>query len=355
MFLINLFIIIVSLFFNVKSKNEYVKPALCTATLLGAGYFSYLCRDKIKIYQKKKIIFGALGAVSFCLLYYSYKNYNKSWGPVIRPARYNDLVVLKGSGLNCFYCPHEGKDHTASVVTNILAQKFLSIESMPVPEMEEICKDLINEKKTIKSEGGYVPFLVYEERYYAEGEGDDYIAISIKEFLERAQKKTKKQLMLTAEERIKEYNAIPEQELIPGRVFDKKIPFEKVLEFVDFLFLHKKKLEGCYNWSWIIKKEVDTEILRYFFKNEREDKDIKKALAMDLLYGVYSDTCLVGGFKSINSLKSSCKGCEFHTPKCETYGAMTFLEHIIQVNKTISGFNIFKDKLINLGIIASIT
>lgn len=34
MFLINLFIIIVSFFFNLKSKNEYFKYALFTATLL---------------------------------------------------------------------------------------------------------------------------------------------------------------------------------------------------------------------------------------------------------------------------------------------------------------------------------
>lgn len=34
MFLINLFIIIVSFFFNLKSKNEYFKHALLTAALL---------------------------------------------------------------------------------------------------------------------------------------------------------------------------------------------------------------------------------------------------------------------------------------------------------------------------------
>ncbi len=62
MFLKNLFIIIFSLFFNIKSENKYVKPVLFTTTVFGSGYLCYHYRkkiwNKIKNLPKKKLIFG---------------------------------------------------------------------------------------------------------------------------------------------------------------------------------------------------------------------------------------------------------------------------------------------------------
>lgn len=188
--------------------------------------------------------------------------------------------------------------------------------------------------------------------YYAEGEGKDYIAISVNEFRKRAQLITGKGLNYSDEERIQKYNEIPYEELISGRVFDKKIPFYKILDFVDFALEHKEQFKLLF--KFILIKEVDTEILKYFFNdNNKKDDDLKKAFAMDLLYGVFSDTCCLGGFILIdtNYLKSECKGCEFHTKKEKMYGAMTFLEHIIAYNKKGKEFNIFKDKLVELEII----
>ena len=290
---------------------------------------------------------------SFGLLYSSYKNYNNSWGPILRPKRYDELVALHGPGLNCFYSLNQGRNYTASVVGNIVAQNFLNIESMTPKEIENICKDLIHEKKIKKDKGKYLSTLINEEAYYEEGEGEDYIAISTKEFQDLARSRLGKELALSAEDRIERYCEIPEIELIEGRVFDKKVSFKKVLDFVNFIYKYKNDFkEHC---MFIIGKEVDTEILRYFFKNNCTDDFIKKAFAMDLLYGVFSDTCLLGGFTdwriNINSLKSLCKGCQFHSEKEKTYGAMTFLEHIIANNKTNHEFKIFKDKLIELGIV----
>ncbi len=277
----------------------------------------------------------------------------------MRPKEYDELVTLKSSSLNCFYwfgnsttCPD--KDYTATVVKQIVDQNFASTRSMTSEEIGAICSEVINEKRKKNGQSKFWNELTNNEVYHEEGEGEEYVAISRNEFLERVCKKTGKKLTLSAEERIQKYNKISSEKLIPGRVFDKKIPFCKILDFVTFVSGHKYELkELC---SFITVKEIDTEILRYFFDNDTDaNEEVKHALAMDLLYGSFSDTCALGGFATfyidVDCLKNECNGCEFHTKKEKIYGGMTILEHIIARRKEDIVFTPFKNKLVELKII----
>lgn len=341
---------------NFSSKNLFKRKYILPLALPVAIPLIYLLEKKFASnYLKRHFELPSYRKFNFFSLFF----FNFYFREIPRPTIYEEQALMKVKQIkNCFYelkkedngFLHD-KDFTQSMISNLLLKNSLFKDSEK-EDHEEIAKKVAIDKLTkvvVKkkhferipdhisgdsenpfatitlshSDTELIPSL---EKVTVELDMNDYNNYINSELINDELPDREKRKMAALLN-------LKDNELVDGRLFQKKISYKKVKKFVDFIFpfndenFEKAKyiydlLEGTMLFS---KKTDMFFILKFFdiFNNKNQSKkeslinsskkdfeNFKKILAMDFLYGIFPDTCngLLRNLCSSESLIYGLKG-----------------------------------------------
>jgi hypothetical protein len=370
-------------------------------TIQFSSLFSFLViHDAIKNFVKKNNFFNKMPrSLLFSVMAYApifvfieiINNFcfSGTWNSIKRPHWYDEAVSLKTKQTKCFYNQYEGRRHTATLCGRLEAQRVFDFNQVDAKSMKCIIGMIImafseEEGERYKSdyeikidEGMFAKLrdsiknvfntkeeLAPDEDWY----WDEGVQVSRKRFetvvklyfdaqklagnidSEEFAKKIFKQDDNVMQNQIKEWAT---KEVIPGRVFDKEVSFEIILELINYMFSRKKFVKN--DFKYIFSKEIDMR-WKIVFDKKKLDNDDFTYIAMNMLYGIFCDTCTINfknNFKTFQRVKKWCSGCADHVNKGFIYGPMTILEHmILDVKGSLDNDKIrLRQKLIELDIV----
>jgi hypothetical protein len=297
--------------------------------------------------------------------------YSSIFGFIPRPEEYEKNALMKVRNIgNCFYRSGKknnyDKDFTQSVVSNYIEEKnenernavdmaiaklqlFLQKNSKKISDITQIPADSENPYCTITLTAQNCDLIKSDQKITVELDMGDY-----KDYGKFRCNKAS-QVLGT---KIKEIDSF---QFIDARLFDKKISYGKVFEFIEYLFPKDKneKTEGAlvlYRFlrdTTLFLKKIDNDMILHFFDSFEKEGDaisyreeFKKHFVADLMYGIFPDTCnglfckiivnkeILAGLKNNKKCNSGCHCSLFKASDnsenidYETFGPLTLLEGI---------------------------